>query len=86
MRQLCLRRRPDLTFRCPQPPHLDRSAARRQRPARCDGFGSVGSEPLQLNEATLWSGAPCDWNSPDALHVLPEVRAAIFSGDCVKAT
>ena len=48
-------------------------------------FGGVGVEHLQLNEATLWSGAPRDWNNPAAKEVLPQVRAAIFAGDYVKA-
>src|SRR5688572_8634793 len=49
-------------------------------------FGGVTSERLQLNEATLWSGAPRDWNNPEAKLVLPEVRAAALAGDYVKAT
>ena len=49
-------------------------------------FGGVASERLQLNEATLWSGGPTDWNNPGAREVLPQVRAAIFAGDFVKAT
>lgn len=44
-------------------------------------FGSVTNEHLQLNEATLWSGGPRDWNNPGAKEVLPQVRAAIFAGD-----
>ncbi|HEY8234840.1 MAG TPA: glycoside hydrolase family 95 protein [Vicinamibacteria bacterium] len=49
-------------------------------------FGGVASERLQLNEATLWSGGPKEWNNPGAREVLPEVRAAVFAGDFVKAT
>jgi alpha-L-fucosidase 2 len=49
-------------------------------------FGGVGSEHLQLNEATLWSGGPSDWNNPGARAILPQVRAAIFAGDYLKAT
>jgi alpha-L-fucosidase 2 len=49
-------------------------------------FGGVASERLQLNEATLWSGGPRDWNNPGARDVLSQVRAAIFAGDFVKAT
>jgi alpha-L-fucosidase 2 len=49
-------------------------------------FGGVTSERLQLNEATLWSGAPRDWNNPGAKAILPEVRAAALAGDYVKAT
>jgi alpha-L-fucosidase 2 len=48
-------------------------------------FGGGADEHLQLNEATLWSGAPRDWNNPGAKAVLPQVRAAIFAGDYVKA-
>lgn len=48
-------------------------------------FGDVANEHLQLNEATLWSGAPRDWNNPAAKEILPLVRAAIFAGDYVKA-
>jgi alpha-L-fucosidase 2 len=48
-------------------------------------FGGVAEEHLQLNEATLWSGAPRDWNNPGAKEILPQVRAAIFAGDFVKA-
>ena len=48
-------------------------------------FGDVKHEHLQLNEATLWSGGPREWNNPGARALLPQVRAAIFSGDYVKA-
>src|SRR6478736_3141459 len=49
-------------------------------------FGGVTSERLQLNEATLWSGAPRDWNNPGARAILPDVRAAALAGDYAKAT
>ena len=49
-------------------------------------FGGVVAERLQLNEATLWSGGPREWNNPGARDALAEVRAAIFAGDFVKAT
>ena len=49
-------------------------------------FGGVTSERLQLNEATLWSGAPRDWNNPGARAALPQVRAAALAGDYAKAT
>ena len=48
-------------------------------------FGGVSKELLQLNESTLWSGAPRDWNNPDGPAVLAEVRKAIFAGDYTKA-
>jgi len=44
-------------------------------------FGNAKDERLQLNEATLWSGAPRDWNNPDALSALPEVRRLVMQGD-----
>ncbi|MCB0127727.1 MAG: glycoside hydrolase N-terminal domain-containing protein, partial [Caldilineaceae bacterium] len=34
-------------------------------------FGGIAHERFQLNEETLWSGAPSDWNSPDAPAALP---------------
>jgi alpha-L-fucosidase 2 len=48
-------------------------------------FGGVTNERLQLNEATLWSGGPRDWNNSGAKEILPRVRAAIFAGDYLKA-
>jgi alpha-L-fucosidase 2 len=48
-------------------------------------FGGIADEHLQLNEATLWSGGPRNWNNPGAKEVLPQLRAAIFAGDYVKA-
>ena len=48
-------------------------------------FGGVASERLQLNEATLWSGGPREWNNPGARDVLPQVRAAIFAGHYAEA-
>lgn len=41
-------------------------------------FGGIQHERLQLNEDTLWSGAPRDWNNAQSLRVLPEVRRLIF--------
>src|ERR1022692_1428231 len=41
-------------------------------------FGGVKEERLQLNEDTLWSGAPRQWNNPDALKHLPEVRRLVL--------
>jgi alpha-L-fucosidase 2 len=40
-------------------------------------FGGVGTERLQLNESTLWSGGPTDTGNPKALAVLSQVRAAV---------
>lgn len=41
-------------------------------------FGGVPQERLQLNEDTLWSGAPRQWNNARALDALPEVRRLVF--------
>ena len=40
-------------------------------------FGGIDREQLSLNEATLWSGGPRDWNNPRARDVLPLVRQAV---------
>ncbi len=48
-------------------------------------FGGIEAEQYQLNEETLWSGAPRDWNSPGAQAALPGVRAAIANGDYEEA-
>jgi alpha-L-fucosidase 2 len=49
-------------------------------------YGSLSTELLQLNESSLWSGAPKDWNNPGARAALPAVRAALAAGDYVQAT
>ena len=41
-------------------------------------FGGVKEERLQLNEDTLWSGAPRNWNNPDAKQHLAEVRRLVL--------
>lgn len=43
-------------------------------------FGGVEKERLQLNEDTLWSGFPRDWNNPGAKEHLPEVRRLVAEG------
>lgn len=40
-------------------------------------FGGVNEERLQLNEDTLWSGAPHDYNHPGASEHLAEIRKLI---------
>ena len=40
-------------------------------------FGGIETERLQLNEDTLWSGAPRDWNNQQASEHLPEVRRLV---------
>jgi alpha-L-fucosidase 2 len=41
-------------------------------------FGGVEDEQLQLNEDTFWSGAPREWNNPEARQHLPEVRRLVL--------
>ncbi|MGA3073780.1 MAG: glycoside hydrolase family 95 protein [Bryobacteraceae bacterium] len=41
-------------------------------------FGGVPAERLQLNEDSLWSGAPRQWNNPTAKQHLPEVRRLVL--------
>lgn len=48
-------------------------------------FGGIHSELLQLNEATLWSGGPSEWNNPGAKAALAQVREALFAGDYTTA-
>ena len=43
-------------------------------------FGGPASEQLQLNEDTLYAGAPYDPNNPNALAALPEARRLVFAG------
>lgn len=43
-------------------------------------FGGVTSERIQLNEDSLWSGAPQEADNPKALEVLPEIRRLLFDG------
>ncbi|MDQ2798674.1 MAG: glycoside hydrolase N-terminal domain-containing protein, partial [Armatimonadota bacterium] len=42
-------------------------------------FGGVPQERLQLNEGTVWAGGPHDYDNPEALAALPEVRRLIFA-------
>src|SRR5580693_5271077 len=41
-------------------------------------FGGVAAERIQLNEDTLWSGHPRDWNNPAASQYLPVVRRLVL--------
>jgi alpha-L-fucosidase 2 len=41
-------------------------------------FGGVQAERLQLNDDTLWSGGPREWNNPDARARLAEVRRLVL--------
>ncbi len=44
-------------------------------------FGGVAEERLALNEVTLWAGSPHNYDSPEALDALPEVRRLVFAGE-----
>ena len=48
-------------------------------------FGDPLRERLALNEDTLWSGGPTNWNNPDAKTWLPKVREAVFAGRYAEA-
>jgi alpha-L-fucosidase 2 len=48
-------------------------------------FGGIHSERLQLNEGSLWSGAPQDADNPAAAAALPRVRQLLFEGHYVEA-
>ena len=41
-------------------------------------WGDAARERIQLNEDTLWSGMPHEWNNPGARDILPQVRKAII--------
>ena len=41
-------------------------------------FGGVAQERIALNEDTLWSGGPSNWNNPDAKNHLPVVRKLLL--------
>jgi alpha-L-fucosidase 2 len=48
-------------------------------------FGGVERERLQLNEGTLWSGGPKDWNNAKAPAALAETRRLIADGKFAEA-
>ena len=48
-------------------------------------FGGTEQERLQLNEDTLWAGAPRVWNNPGARATLLKVRQALFEDDFERA-
>lgn len=43
-------------------------------------FGGVDQERIQLNEDTIWSGAPYDPANPDTPAALKEIREHLFAG------
>ena len=48
-------------------------------------LGGTDREHIWLNEDTLWSGYPRDYNDPDAYLYLEEVRRLIFDKEYEKA-
>ena len=48
-------------------------------------FGGIRQERIALNEDTLWSGYPRDWNNPDAKQHLPVIRELILKKKDYKA-
>lgn len=48
-------------------------------------YGGVLSEEFQLNDHTLWSGGPSNWNNPNAKNMLPLIREAVFKEDYLRA-
>jgi alpha-L-fucosidase 2 len=48
-------------------------------------FGGVAVERIALNEDTLWSGAPRDWNNPSAKDHLGVVRKLVIEGQDYQA-
>lgn len=48
-------------------------------------YGGVESETIQVNEESMWYGAPCDRLNPDAKEALPKIREYIFNGEIRKA-
>lgn len=43
-------------------------------------FGGVNQDHIQLNEDTLWSGSPKDWNNPKAKEALGVIRSLLAEG------
>ena len=43
-------------------------------------FGRTGSERIQLNEETIWTGGPYDPTRPPGPEALPEIRRLVFEG------
>jgi len=47
--------------------------------------GRTGNERIQLNEDSLWSGAPQDADNPTALEILPKIRQLLFDRKFIDA-
>ncbi len=48
-------------------------------------FGRCEEEILRLNEESLWTGYPYEWDNPECREHLSEMREAVFSGELQKA-
>jgi alpha-L-fucosidase 2 len=48
-------------------------------------FGGIVTERYQLNDLTLWSGAPNDGNNPNGPEILKTTREAVVTGEYAKA-
>ncbi|TCJ19569.1 glycoside hydrolase family 95 protein [Flaviaesturariibacter flavus] len=49
-------------------------------------FGGIGTERFQLNDNTLWSGAPDPGNVPEGPQILEQVRRQLFASNWDSAT
>src|SRR3954470_15843556 len=49
-------------------------------------FGGIAKERFQLNDNTLWSGAPNPGNTPEGPIILPQIRKQIFDSNYDSAT
>ncbi len=49
-------------------------------------FGGVKKDLFQLNEDTLWSGRPHNYNKKNAYQYLPEIQKLLFEGKTSEAT
>ncbi|MFC1551175.1 glycoside hydrolase N-terminal domain-containing protein [Candidatus Latescibacterota bacterium] len=48
-------------------------------------YGGPDEEHLQINEDTLWNGAPHSYDKPGTVQALPEIRKLIFEGKFTEA-
>lgn len=49
-------------------------------------FGGLTEDRIALNEGSLWAGGPHDYDNPEALAALPEIRKLIFAGKYKEAS
>ncbi len=43
-------------------------------------FGGIGTERIQFNESTVWTGEPHDYSHKGAVNFLPQIRELLFAG------